>query len=343
MQNNTFMKRIYHFFAKILFGILFIYLFSACDKKNDPIFQNNNWQTIYQNNALYLYSISFLDKTHGFVMADSAAVHGLKNWKFVLSTEDGGNTWNQKTCTTIDTVPEFPLYDIGFIHPISKNDLLATGSHVHRSINEGATWRNVSPQLVVGSVIDDLYVLDSITWLIAKTTHIYRTNNGGQTWQNVFQTDFMGALESFSFPSSDVGYINDGVVDMDHNLSAGLIVKTIDGGQSWAKLDPEPWKSNGTAMPQIKALQFITDQIGFIATYDSKLYKTLDGGSNWLLVHNNHNSNILFQSKLDTIVMVQRFMSQGMEVRLGKSIIITMFMIQKSLTGLFQKRDNVML
>lgn len=39
-------------------------------------------------------------------------------------------------------------------------------------------------------------------------------------------------------------------------------------------------------------MQFITDQTGYMSTYgDYKLYKTIDGGNNWTLIHNNNLTN----------------------------------------------------
>jgi photosystem II stability/assembly factor-like uncharacterized protein len=39
--------------------------------------------------------------------------------------------------------------------------------------------------------------------------------------------------------------------------SSGSILKTTDGGQNWTVLNPEPWKSNKSAMPYLNALQFL--------------------------------------------------------------------------------------
>lgn len=296
-------------FIYILSFPFIISLLSACHNHDTPIIQNNNWQVIYQNDALHLYSIKFLDKNHGFVMADSAAVHGLKDWKFVLSTEDGGITWNQITCTTTDTVPQFPLYELGYIHPISGNVLLATGYQVHKSIDRGNTWINVSPQLI-GSIIEDLYVKDSITWIVAKGTEIYRTNNAGQIWESVFRTDFMGALQSFSFPTPDTGYITDSFFDIDNNQSAALLLKTIDGGQSWEVLKPEPWNSHQTNFPGIYSMQFVTDQIGFIVTENSGLWKTTNGGNSWSVI----NSTPSISSYMYFINDVKGYGSNGMTI-----------------------------
>jgi photosystem II stability/assembly factor-like uncharacterized protein len=139
------------------------------------------------------------------------------------------------------------------------------------------------------------YIIDSLTWIFTRSGEIYRTNNAGLTWQLVYNTSPGAIYENFTFPSSLVGYASTGGVIMDvipgYGGSSGSILKTSDGGQSWNILNPEPWKSNGAPMPYIIALQFITDQIGYIATYNSKLYKTLDGGNSWSLVHDNHHSN----------------------------------------------------
>ena len=285
------MNSIRSIIVKIFSLIVLFCILSVCNKPDDPIIQNNNWQTIYQNSDLNLYSIKFLDKSYGVVMAETDAVHGKLDWKFVLTTENGGNTWDQITCSTIDTSNQFSLYDIGFVHIISKNVLLATGYNVHKSTDNGKTWTNVSPNWS-GASINDAYVIDSITWLVAKGNMILRTNNGGQTWVTVFQTDFMGALQLFSFPSSNIGYITDGIVDMDHNVSAGLLLKTIDGGLSWTVLAPEPWESNKILLPYIVSLHFTNNLEGYMSTIgDSDLYKSLDGGKSWSLVANNNFTN----------------------------------------------------
>jgi len=259
-------------------------LLSAC-KKDDKIIQNNNWKTIYQNNDLYLYSINFIDKDNGFVMADSSGVHGISGWKFVLSTKDGGNTWNQVTCSTNDNVNQFPLYDIGFVYPISQNVLLTTGYQVHKSNDTGKTWINVSPQLV-GASINNLYVIDSLTWLVAKGNYILEqimeVNPGRQFFKQILLALWKTSL-SFSY----IGYVNIGVFDIDHNADVGLIIKTTDKGQTWTTLAPEPWKSNGILIPYLSSLQFVTDQIGYVSTlWDYKLFKTINGGDNWTLVSN---------------------------------------------------------
>jgi photosystem II stability/assembly factor-like uncharacterized protein len=193
-------------------------------------------------------------------------------------------------CTTYDTVEWLPLYDIGFIYPISQNVLLTTGYRVHKSIDGGRTWIDLSPQFI-GSTINDLHVIDSITWIVAAGLNIYRTDNGGQSWETVFHTDSDLVFSRLSFPTKEVGYASIGRTDPDHFLTIGHILKTFDGGQSWHFLNSEPWKSSNIEMPDIYSLQFLSDLFGYIKTYDYKLYRTIDGGNNWNLVNDNIKTN----------------------------------------------------
>lgn len=261
--------------------ILFLSFLFVCCKGSDPLEQNKNWQTIYQNKSLYLYSIKFLDDNNGYVLADSSTIHSTPNWRFILTTTDGGNHW-------VVNPYQFSAYDevLVDIFPMGNGNILGIGYHVYKSSDNGKTWTDVSPQFV-GSRNNDLHIIDSVIWLVASGNYIYRTNNAGQTWQTVFQTNFMGAFHHFSFPSPTVGYADIGVVDSDHGASVGLIVKTTDAGQTWTVLHPEPWKSNKISIPDMVSMQFVTDQTGYLSTiWDYKLYKTVDGGNNWTLVHN---------------------------------------------------------
>ena len=276
-QNN-------HITIKIHVVVLFLsFLLAGCNN-DDP--QANNWQTIYQNKDIYLYSVKFLDKNNGYVLAQTAGLHNSANWRFILTTTDGGTHW------LVNPYQFFSAYDelLVDIFPMGNGNLLGIGYHVYKSGDNGKTWTDVSPDFV-GSMNNDLHIIDSLTWVVASGNYVYRTNNAGQSWQIVYQTNFMGVFDHISFPSSSVGYANIGAIDHDNAASVGLILKTTDAGQTWAVLNPEPWKSNNKSIPDMTYLQFVTDQTGYLITiWDYELYKTVDGGNHWVLVHNKTNS-----------------------------------------------------
>jgi photosystem II stability/assembly factor-like uncharacterized protein len=268
--------------------ILFFAFLISCNRKEEPSLLNNNWQVIYQNTDLDLFSIKFIDENNGYVLAGLSALHTTPNWELILTTTNGGNQWAIDTCY-------FPMENdpVSDIYPLGNRSLLAIGSHVYKSDDNGKNWKDISTHFVSSNRIGDLYVIDSTTWIVAKGVDIFMTKDVGQSWQTVFQTDFMGVFEKFSFPSPTIGYANIGVMDLDHNQNAGQIIKTVDGGQSWTNLKSEPWNSDGVSIPYITTIQFITDYIGYISTFSKdKLYKTVDGGNNWTTVQNNNALNV---------------------------------------------------
>ncbi len=271
--------RFFQMYIVIVF--IFLSILLVCCRKDEKNEVHNNWQTIYQNNNLDYITVKFLDKDTGYVIATD-----LTSFKeVILFTENGGNSWSIDTCL-------LPTNDdlIRDMFPLDKGIILGVGYYVYKSRDNGKTWANISPQFG-GPIIYDLNVIDSITWVVARDYNIYRTSNAGQTWQTV--SDELPPSGQFSFPTSSAGYawggyFNCGVTGIGPCVDYGNIAKTTDAGQSWVILKPEPWNSNNITIPDITALQFITDQIGYMSTFnDYKLYKTVDGGYNWTLVHNN--------------------------------------------------------
>ena len=284
-------------FKNLFFVILVGSIFSSCNRKDNPAIQSNNWQTIYQNGDLDLYSIKFLDKDNGFVFGGLTA-YTRPYWQVLLTTNDGGNHWSSDTCKLTAMI-------YGGIFPLSKEKILGVGDHVFKSSNTGETWTDLTAQLPVGSRTFGSYIIDSLTWIFTRSGEIYRTINAGQTWQMDYNISSGAIYENFTFPSSLVGYTSTGGIVMDFTVgpggSSGAILKTSDGGQNWTILNPEPWKSNGSTMPYLNALQFITDQIGYYSD-GVTVYVTNDGGKTWTVdnYNNTQGADILYWTFLET-------------------------------------------
>jgi photosystem II stability/assembly factor-like uncharacterized protein len=268
----------------ILFSVIFaISLLATCKREENPIIQNNNWQTIYQDSTVFMSQIRFLDKNTGFVLAtNSVPIDSLRGRQFVFKTSDAGKTWTKFACG-------FPTVRDGarMVAPINANTLIGAGYNIFKSIDSGLNWSNLNPTYV-GSGFFSIYIKDSLNWVLADGNSITRTSNGGTTWKVVLTTEFPAPFSLFSFPSDMVGYATGGATN--DSYSFGFLAKTLDGGQSWVVLNPGPWSSDNKSFPDVFTIQFLTEQIGFIFTDDGKLYKTLDGASTWSLIYDKKES-----------------------------------------------------
>jgi len=265
------------FTLQILFIILLpSTLFTYC-KPDEPIQQVNNWQTIYQDSTVWMSHIRFLDKNTGFVLAGNTnAIDSLRGRQFIFKTTDAGRTWAKYAS-------KYPTYnDVArIIVPLNENILIAGCYSLYKSTDNGLNWNILNPNYK-GLNIFDIYMKDSLNWILADGNDITFTNDGGLTFKKVLTTDFNAPFSHLSFPTNMVGYACGGAND--DYTAFGFIAKTIDGGQSWNILNPEPWNSNNKTFPTPNAIQFITEQIGFIFTINGEIYKTIDGGCYWTII-----------------------------------------------------------
>lgn len=89
------------------------------------------------------------------------------------------------------------------------------------------------------------------------------------TWQEI-PVGVTNRLNAIDFASPAVGYIGG---------NDSLLLKTVDGGQTWAAVAYTGVANNGN----INNVKFVNEQIGFMAIEPySSVYKTVDGGQTWM-------------------------------------------------------------
>ena len=95
-----------------------------------------------------------------------------------------------------------------------------------------------------------------------------------QSWTEVSSgTSYI--LYSMHFPpdQNDVGY----AAGMQYTYNApGVIVKTLDGGQTWSQILPTSGTIDG-----LQAICFLTDSVGYAGGWNNYFIKTEDGGASW--------------------------------------------------------------
>lgn len=182
----------------------------------------------------------------------------------ILKTGNGGATWMEKYRSPNRGFysVHFPNRDTGFAS--------GTSNFLVKTTDGGETWSQVTtPQ----GVFDHGYSLrfqDGKTGFVAGIYRIYdtigvirRTMDGGITWNTSLGTP--SSLHGLHFPNRDTGYAVG---------SVGVAYKTINGGDSWTKLN------TGTSQ-WLYPVFFLDGLRGFAAGEAGLLLRTLDGGAAW--------------------------------------------------------------
>ena len=136
----------------------------------------------------------------------------------------------------------------------------------------GSTWSTVKTGLMLDLTRVD--VIDSDSVVFGSDCALRRTDDGGLTFRRLPFTSSESRcarrLIDIAFPTSDIGYL----------LSDdGGILKTTDGGQSFAAVAGPPTAASGFP----SAMEFTTADLGLVVTAGGDIYRTTDGGATWTL------------------------------------------------------------
>jgi hypothetical protein len=159
-----------------------------------------------------------------------------------------------------------------------NNHLLATDS-------AGTRWTDITPRAVEGSIDGVFFLSRAMGWAVisrsGETPRLAATVAGGISWTNTGlsvtngEAGFInyGGIATISFADATHGWILLRSVSS-INFSRGILLRTIDGGESWTRL-PNP--------PIADGLVFVNHRIGALTGGpDGKQnFVTGDGGTTW--------------------------------------------------------------
>lgn len=215
---------------------------------------------------------------------NSSLGYALKGDK-IYKTTDGGNTWNNSPTglTTFDNIVDiyFVSPDTGFIS-VQNGMTFTYPVSIYKTLNGGSTWSRILGPFnnceitfnIAGN--NDWYFYLNTNMQNADT--IYHTLNGGATWLNTPNANRVQYNQM----------INNLIVFKDSantQNSTNLLYKSTDGGANWNLL-----LTDNTPASAFMDRQFLNSNFGYVLVYQynasdnipSKLYKTTDGGQNWV-------------------------------------------------------------
>ena len=234
----------------------------------------------------------------------------LASYGGIFKSTDGGETWQEKLAPDDEEIEAFSF--------INETTGYALGqlSRIYKTNNAGETWVNTNllPDYFVSNVMDKgiafgsehtgiVVCWDNITWLDMQassydtpvqtiTTHhlrdaaftndttivavgsnlIAKSNTNGRTWS--FQAPVQGGDYYFEvqFIDENTGFsVGENFAP---NIPKGVIIKTIDGGNNW--------ELNFAIEQELRDVHFVNADTGYVVGTGGTIYKTTNGGDDWV-------------------------------------------------------------
>jgi photosystem II stability/assembly factor-like uncharacterized protein len=256
------------------------------NQSNSPLFLNFEKNPMLAN----LVDIVYVNSNLGF------AVSSLNN--AIIRTTNGGTSWENPPGTTVSyswaLKPGASGNFLGnnlCLHPTDRNVVfIAFGNQVYRSGDKGDDWAAIGNSIPSGTTPHSFFVnpLDTNIWLVATESSpdkIYRTSNYGQSWNVVLSMNF----SSYGQP-----------LEMDQNNPRtfyfapdnGGFYKSTDEGATFSEISNNyPFRSPCDILVMWDNPNTIFLADGITGSGLATLFKSVNGGVNWTLVHTNTSSS----------------------------------------------------
>ena len=135
------------------------------------------------------------------------------------------------------------------------------------NLSAQGNWEVLTPTPTHKDLFDTHFVTQNKGWAIGGGT-ILHTVDGGENWETQYENDEdeIGLNDMF-FISENEGWA----------VGSEFILHTEDGGNSWEVKTVTYWIN-------LRSVHFINHDIGWIVGSYNRIYKTINGGENWMLV-----------------------------------------------------------
>lgn len=245
-----------------------------------------SWRKVWDRPGTFIRALGFIDARRGFLgNVGVGSYPGVTDKQPLYATRDGGASWEPVTARGIESVAGICGIDVlrGRVPVVHAAGRVGGPAAVLRSVDGGARW-SVQDLAKTAGMILDIRFRDAMTGFIAAASDsdtekanalILATSDGGQSWTPVYR----GArpfenVWKMSWPSARVGYAT--VQSYDPANSARAVVKTVDGGRSWAEVPIAP-----AAGLQQFGIGFADVRRGWVGTRTGG-FETRDGGASWV-------------------------------------------------------------
>jgi photosystem II stability/assembly factor-like uncharacterized protein len=241
----------------------------------------NNWSLKYdlQNDSFGDF-VYFWDSKNGVAVGDPTSDR--PSYWLILTTSDGGDTWNRVDSAKIPAADGAKLegsLSNGFsvvgntiwFGAQSNNSVAGYVPRVFYSKDKGLTWANSSPITDLTSV-QGVGFIDANNGFAASTDgKSASTSDGGQTWSLVTPVGF-ASIRAFDYRPGNYDLLAVG--------SGGKIYNSIDNGYSWTSVtDPNANNLRGIGFLPNSNISWIVGDNGTILKWDENATAVNDKGA----------------------------------------------------------------
>ena len=243
---------------KLPYLIFALFIVFGCSKSDDSDgVQESNWKVLETPTVNDLNDIYFLSNNFGLACGSFGAF---------LKTEDAGETWQ-----SLDVGVGYSFLSV---FALNENEFFTSRLGLYKTIDSGEIFNEMGDLGSSGPSISDIFFFNSQNGIIIKGSVVYLTNDGGNNWFPVYT--HKGDARILEVTDNNTVYLAGGITF--DSVNSGELHKSIDNGETWEVMNL-PAEIAGS---QITAIDFLNSQVGYISTFENKIFKTNDGGEVWI-------------------------------------------------------------
>jgi photosystem II stability/assembly factor-like uncharacterized protein len=226
------------------------------------------WSLQRSGTMAWLRAVHFTDERTGWAVGGNGAL---------VSTADGGATWQARPRPAADTLRDVFFVDQTTGWLVCERNVFALASHAEarsyllRTTDGGESWSRVEmPRDEPGVLLARVAFADPARgWVFGEMGALYSTRDGGHTWSRQ-RTPTRNILLGASFDGEGrrawlVG-------------AAGTVLVSEDGGAEWrAAAAAGPAERS----PRLNAVSFVDARTGWAVGRAGTVLATADGGRTW--------------------------------------------------------------
>jgi photosystem II stability/assembly factor-like uncharacterized protein len=184
-----------------------------------------------------------------------------------------------------------PPYALTSIHFIDANYGIAAGSGgaMLRTADAGANWEDISnPTFQSYDAYTSIsYISQNVLLASASNGQLYKSLDRGTSFDLLYSQPENAAIDASYFINEDTGWMIANVQYRDQvnfiDTFRQFIYHTTDGGFTWDTSNTVfPYNLGYSERRQLREIKFFNGSIGYAAGDSGSLYKSMDGGINWV-------------------------------------------------------------